>query len=38
VAIGGGAHGVNIHLAPSDLVTALRADVVDVATDEPSDG
>ena len=38
VAIGGGAHGVNIHLAPSDLVSALRADVIDAATDEPSDG
>ncbi|MBA3875928.1 MAG: hypothetical protein C0498_03170 [Anaerolinea sp.] len=30
VAIGGGAHGVNLHLAPADLVTALRAEVVDV--------
>jgi Cys-tRNA(Pro) deacylase len=30
VAIGGGAHGVNIHLEPRDLVTALRASVVDV--------
>jgi Cys-tRNA(Pro) deacylase len=30
VAIGGGAHGVNLHLAPADLITALRAEVVDV--------
>ncbi len=30
VAIGGGAHGVNLHLAPGDLVRALGADLVDV--------
>jgi Cys-tRNA(Pro) deacylase len=30
VAIGGGAHGVNLHLAPADLVAALWAEVVDV--------
>jgi Cys-tRNA(Pro)/Cys-tRNA(Cys) deacylase len=30
VAIGGGAHGVNLHLAPADLVAALDAEVVDV--------
>jgi Cys-tRNA(Pro) deacylase len=30
VAIGGGAHGVNLHLAPADLVAALRAEVADV--------
>ena len=30
VAIGGGAHGVNLHLAPADLVTGLGAEVVDV--------
>jgi Cys-tRNA(Pro) deacylase len=30
VAIGGGARGVNLHLAPRDLVDALRAEVVDV--------
>lgn len=29
VAIGGGAHGVNLHLAPGDLVAALGAAVVD---------
>jgi Cys-tRNA(Pro) deacylase len=30
VAIGGGAHGVNVHLAPADLIAATRAQVVDV--------
>jgi Cys-tRNA(Pro)/Cys-tRNA(Cys) deacylase len=30
VAIGGGAPGVNLHLAPADLVAALDATVVDV--------
>jgi Cys-tRNA(Pro) deacylase len=30
VAIGGGAHGVNLHLAPADLIAALAAAVVDV--------
>jgi Cys-tRNA(Pro)/Cys-tRNA(Cys) deacylase len=30
VSIGGGARGVNIHLAPGDLVRALDATVVDV--------
>jgi len=30
VAIGGGAHGVNLHLAPADLVAALSALVADV--------
>lgn len=34
VAIGGGGFGVNIHLAPRDLVTALRAAVVDVTQPE----
>jgi Cys-tRNA(Pro) deacylase len=34
VSIGGGARGVNIHLAPSDLVAALGADVVDVTQAE----
>jgi Cys-tRNA(Pro) deacylase len=34
VAIGGGARGVNLHLAPRDLVTTLGAKVADVATDE----
>ncbi len=31
VAIGGGAPGVNLHLAPLDLVSALDATVVDVS-------
>jgi len=31
VAIGGGARGVNLHLAPADLVSVLGADVVDVS-------
>jgi Cys-tRNA(Pro) deacylase len=30
VAIGGGAHGVNVHLRPADLIAATAADVVDV--------
>jgi Cys-tRNA(Pro) deacylase len=30
IAIGGGARGVNLHLAADDLVTALRATVADV--------
>ena len=30
VAIGGGAHGVNLHLAPADLVRLLGADVAAV--------
>jgi len=30
VAIGGGAHGVNLHLAPTDMIGALDAEVVDV--------
>ncbi len=34
VAIGGGAHGVNIHLTPADLVAALDAEVVDVTQPE----
>jgi Cys-tRNA(Pro)/Cys-tRNA(Cys) deacylase len=34
VAIGGGARGVNLHLAPGDLVAALGATVVDVTVPE----
>jgi Cys-tRNA(Pro)/Cys-tRNA(Cys) deacylase len=34
VAIGGGAHGVNLHLAPADLVSALDAEVIDVTVPE----
>lgn len=35
VAIGGGAHGVNIHLAPADLVAATGAQLADVTVAEP---
>ena len=35
VAIGGGARGVSLHLAPKDLVTALGAELVDVSIAEP---
>jgi Cys-tRNA(Pro)/Cys-tRNA(Cys) deacylase len=34
VAIGGGARGVNLHLAPDDLVRVLGAEVVDVSIEE----
>jgi Cys-tRNA(Pro)/Cys-tRNA(Cys) deacylase len=34
VAIGGGARGVNLHLAPADLVAALGAQVIDVTVPE----
>ena len=34
VAIGGGGFGINVHLAPADLVGALDAEVVDVSEDE----
>ena len=34
VTVGGGAHGVNLHLAPADLVRALGAQVVDVTQPE----
>jgi Cys-tRNA(Pro) deacylase len=34
VAIGGGDFGVNVHLAPADLVSSLDATVVDVTTPE----
>jgi len=34
VAIGGGARGVNVHLAPRALVDRLAAEVVDVTVDE----
>jgi Cys-tRNA(Pro)/Cys-tRNA(Cys) deacylase len=36
VAIGGGGFGINIHLAPVDLVAALAASVVDVSDPEPA--
>ena len=31
VSVGGGAFGVNLHLAPADLIGSLGADVVDVS-------
>lgn len=34
VGVGGGARGVNLHLAPGDLVAALDATVVDVSVPE----
>jgi Cys-tRNA(Pro) deacylase len=36
VSVGGGAFGVNLHLAPADLVRYLGADVVDISVDEPA--
>jgi Cys-tRNA(Pro) deacylase len=36
VAIGGGARGINLHIAPRDLVAALHAELVDVSMAEPS--
>jgi Cys-tRNA(Pro)/Cys-tRNA(Cys) deacylase len=38
VAIGGGAHGVNVHLDPADLVAATSAAVVDVTVPEDAPG
>ena len=35
VAIGGGARGVNVHLAPGDLVKVTGAEVVDISVPEP---
>jgi Cys-tRNA(Pro) deacylase len=35
VAIGGGAHGVNLHVRVPDLLTATGAEVVDVSEPEP---
>jgi Cys-tRNA(Pro)/Cys-tRNA(Cys) deacylase len=34
IAIGGGERGVNVHLAPQDLVAATGADVVDISVAE----
>jgi Cys-tRNA(Pro)/Cys-tRNA(Cys) deacylase len=36
ISIGGGARGVNIHLAPSELVRVLDAAVVDVSVPDPT--
>ena len=38
VSVGGGAFGVNLHLAPSDLVAALDATVADVTQEEAPGG
>ena len=38
VAIGGGGFGVNVHLAPADLVAHLSATVLDVSDAEPAPG
>jgi Cys-tRNA(Pro) deacylase len=38
VAIGGGARGVNVHLAPTDLVAVTGAEVVDISVAEPASG
>jgi Cys-tRNA(Pro)/Cys-tRNA(Cys) deacylase len=36
VAIGAGAHGVNLHVYPTDLIRLLHADVADVTRSAPS--
>lgn len=36
VAIGGGARGVNLHLAPIDLIASLAASVIDVSIPDPA--
>jgi prolyl-tRNA editing enzyme YbaK/EbsC (Cys-tRNA(Pro) deacylase) len=36
VSVGGGGFGINLHLAPADLVAALEAEVVDVSAVEPA--
>jgi len=36
VAIGGGAHGVNVHLAPADLVRATGAEMIEISVPEPA--
>jgi Cys-tRNA(Pro) deacylase len=38
VAIGGGARGVNVHIAPVDLVRVTGAEVVEISVPEPADG
>ena len=38
VAIGGGARGVNVHIAPADLVKATGAEVVDISVPEAPAG
>jgi Cys-tRNA(Pro) deacylase len=36
VSIGGGIRGINIHVAPDELIRALQADVVDVSNPDAS--
>ncbi len=36
VSVGGGGFGINLHLAPDVLVSALGADVVDISAAEPA--
>jgi Cys-tRNA(Pro)/Cys-tRNA(Cys) deacylase len=38
VAIGGGARGVNVHLAPADLIAVTGAEVVDITVPEVPSG
>ena len=38
VAIGGGARGVNVHIAPVDLIQVTGAEVVDISVPEPPAG
>jgi Cys-tRNA(Pro)/Cys-tRNA(Cys) deacylase len=38
VSIGGGGFGINLHLAPADLVATLHATIADVSQPEPSAG
>ncbi len=38
VSIGGGGFGINLHLAPADLITGLRATVADVSQPEAAAG
>jgi prolyl-tRNA editing enzyme YbaK/EbsC (Cys-tRNA(Pro) deacylase) len=34
VAVGGGAHGVNVHVTPTDLIAATDATVADISIPE----
>ena len=36
VAIGGGARGVNVHLAPADLLAVTGGDLLDISNPDPS--
>jgi Cys-tRNA(Pro)/Cys-tRNA(Cys) deacylase len=37
VSIGGGGFGINLHIAPADLIATLHATVADVSQPEPQD-